>query len=1066
MIKLFTRKFLQTGKRISRSLVLVIVFFIYASTLHAQNKPIKITGTISDSKGETLIGASIKVKGTGTGVLADVNGKFTLTVPDENATLVFSYIGFNTTEQVVGPRRVINVALTETSSDLNEVVVTGYGQSVKKRDLTGSISTVSAKQIGERQPVTIEDALEGQAAGVLVQNDNGDPNGTGTITIRGMGTLNSGGNPLYVIDGVLNTDANFLNPADIASIEVLKDAASAAIYGSRAANGVIIITTKHGTDGKPMVIGTYTHLSGQLAHELPTLSAAQAREYRLTDKGQNTTQGGANADSVNHFLNADNDFEKLLLRTASKNTYNVSISGGQKGLTYYTGINYIDDQSIIINSYIHRLQTTINVDYAPSDKFKVTNNLSFAYQNGNNVPLGTTIQQIWERNPWISIYLPSGQLAAYNESKRNLVAYALEQTNLANLYLAQYNTALNYAILKDLRFTTSFNVKFNDYNTQNFLPTAIQIASLGGNATDNGGQVANIEVSWQLQSFLNYTHLFGNYHTIKVTAGFTRENLQDNTYSVGASDFLSEQVFTSNVGTLNPSTGSNPTITNAYGFSTESLLGRFDYNYKEKYILTATFRRDGSSRFGPQNKWGDFFGTGLAWRFTDESFIYWSKGFLDDGKLRFSIGTLGNDQLGSNCAFVNQITFGASNPISSYNGNGTAQLNTILGNPSIKWETTTTQNYGMDLTMLKGRLTFTPEYFVKSTSNLLYTANLPEETGSKTTAVNIGSIRNQGLELTVTGTPITSKNFSWNVSANITFQNPPLVTQLADGIPFYPTGNSATSPYYITQGGHLGDFYVLKNQGVYPYDVSNKYAVNGDRLTPVGVSADGKSATSFLDKGQLYTGATHSLIRNGHVLQGGETIWQDTNNDGVIDNNDKVKDGNAIPKSYWGITNFVTYKQFSLSFTFNAQFGNNVYNQFANRQQANLTGSYSLPTVDFFENTWHKQGDIAKYASINYKDTYGDISSGINSLYIEDGTFIRLASAKLTYNLDTKIASRIAARSISAYVYGDNLLTWTNYTGFDPEFSTIASGSSLTPGLDNGTYPKRREVGFGINIGF
>jgi TonB-dependent SusC/RagA subfamily outer membrane receptor len=383
MEKICTQNFLKPGKRSASGLtafrlllMIPVLLLMFSASLYAQNA-IKITGTIVDNKGEPVIGATVKVKGTTVATAADVNGKYTISAPNAQSVLVFSYIGLTSKEESVGNRTSINVTLADNSTSLNEVVVTGYGQTVAKRDLTGSIAGIDAKAIAERQPVTLEDALEGQAAGVLVQNDNGDPNGTGTITIRGMGTLNSGAGPLYVIDGVLNTDANYLNPSDIASIEVLKDAASAAIYGSRGANGVIIITTKHGVEGKPSVTGTYTHLWGKLAHELPTLSAEQAREYRLIDKLQNTTIGGANLDSVNHYLNADNDFEKLLLRTANKSTYNVSISGGQKGLTYYTGLNYMDDQSIVINSYKKTLQTTINIDYQPSDKFKVTNNLSF-----------------------------------------------------------------------------------------------------------------------------------------------------------------------------------------------------------------------------------------------------------------------------------------------------------------------------------------------------------------------------------------------------------------------------------------------------------------------------------------------------------------------------------------------------------------------------------------------------------------------------------------------------------------------------------------------------------------
>jgi len=1046
MVKLFTQKITRAGNHIMRLSLLMLALSIVVSMAHAQNAAIKVAGTVTDSKGETLIGVTVKVKGTTTGVVTDINGKYTVSVPDDKAVLVFSYIGYNPHEEVVGIRRTINTILSETSNDLSEVVITGYGQEVKKRDLTGSIATVSAKQIAERQPVTLFDALEGQAAGVLVANDNGDPSGEGTITIRGTGTINSGSGPLYVIDGVISTDANYLNPADIASIEILKDAASAAIYGSRGANGVILITTKRGQDGKPSITASYGHLFGKLAHSLPTPSADDLRYYR---KNRGDGNNGINQDSVNHYLNADNDYQQLLFRTANKNTYNLGISGGQKGLTYYTGIGYIDDQSIVVNSYIKRLQATINVDFQPSDKFKVTNNLSFAYQTGNDIPVGTTIQQIFERNPWTTVYRPDGTLASYVESKRNPLAYALLQTNTATSYLAQYNTSAIYSLTKDLKLTGSFNAKLNNPTTQTFTPS---ILTSGGTGADVGGSTDTRQFSYQLQTFLNYHHTFGGVHNLSGTLGFSREHLRTDGYTIGDNNYLSESVFTSNVGIVDLT----KTGTTATAFGTESVFGRLGYDYKSRYILTGTYRRDGSSRFGPDNKWGNFYSGGFAWRFTDESFMNWAKKFVDDGKLRYSIGQLGNDQLSNNYLFATLVNFGSDNTNTSYAGNSSAALATTLGNNGIKWETTTTQNFGMDLTFFKGRLTFTPEYYIKKTSGLLYSTQLPEETGSANVTVNLGDISNKGIELTLTGTPIVSKDFTWNVSANATFQQAGLIESLANHTTYY------TGSYIIQEGGHVGDFYLYKNMGIYQYDVSNSYAVNGDRLTPVGVSPDGKTATSYLDNGQPYTGTIHQLTRNGLTLKGGNVIWQDVNNDGVIDANDKQILGNGIPPRFFGLTNFFTYKHFTLNVTFNASYGNKVYNATANSQNAN-SSTYSPPTVDAIYNSWLHQGDIAKYPLFTNKDTYGDVSNGLNSFYLQNGSFIRLANVKLTYMLDQKLISKIGAKSFAVYVYGDNLLTWTDYNWFDPEFSTT---NILTPGYDNGKYPKRREVGFGVNIGF
>lgn len=1027
-----------------KSLIFVLAFFSLTRVM-AQTS-LKVTGIVKDATGLALPGVSIKAKGLPATAVTSGTGQYNIRVP-AGTTLVFTFIGYKASEKTVPANGVLNIVMTEISNSLEEVVVTGYGQAVKKRDLTGSISTVSAKQINERQPVTLFDALEGQVAGLQVANDNGDPSGQGTITIRGAGTLNSGTGPLYVIDGVISTDANYLNPADIQSIEVLKDAASAAIYGSRGANGVILITTKHGVEGKPTIQGSYGHLFGELAHKLPTVSARDLRYYRAYRGGGD----GNNIDSVNHYLNADNDYQDLLFRNANKNTYNVSVSGGAKGLTYYTGLNYIDDQSIVLNSYIKRLQSTINVDYAPSDKFRIQNNLSFAYQTGNDIPVGTTIQQIFERNPWTSIYRPDGSLAGYVESKRNPVAYAYLSTNLAKSYLAQYNTTATYGITKDLKFSGSFNAKLNNPSSQTFIPTSL---TSGGTGANTGLTTNNTIFNYQLQTFFNYSKTFGQFNHVTGRLGFSREHSQTNTYAIGDNNYLSELVYTSNVGVVDLT----KTGTSATAFGTESLFGSLGYDYKSRYIATATYRRDGSSRFGSGNKWGNFYSAGFAWRFTDEGFMKWSKKFLDDGKLRYSVGQLGNDQLPSNYLFSTLENFGSANTNASYNGNSSAAPSTTLGNRLIKWETTTNQNFGIDLTFFNGRLTFTPEYYIKKTSGLLYTTALPEETGSAAVTVNLGDILNKGLELTVTGSPIVTKNFSWNISANTTFQSAGQIEQLANHTPFY------TSSYIIQEGGHVGDFYLYNNLGVYQYDVSNAYAVDGQRLTPVGVTVTGNTSTAsgYTLNGQPYTGAIHQLYRNGLLLKGGNVIWQDTNNDGVIDANDKVSAGNGIPNFYFGITNFFSYKQFTLNITIKGQYGNKVYNQTANSQNANGS-TYSPPTVDAIYNSWQHQGDIAKYPLFTNKDTYGDVSSGLNSLYLEDGAFIRLANVKLTYTLSQKITSKLKARNINFYVYGDNLLTLTNYTWFDPEFS---SSNALTPGLDTGKYPKRREVGFGVNIGF
>lgn len=1006
---------------------------------------VKVSGVVKDNKGATLPGVSVKVKGTTVGTLTDIDGKYSLTAPGSGSVLVFSYIGYVTKESPIGTKTVINISLADNATDLNEVIVTGYGESVKKSDLTGSISTVSAKQIEERQPVNLADALQGQVSGAQIVTDGGDPFSQGTIQVRGASTLNGGNGPLYVIDGVINNDANFLNPSDIASIEVLKDASSVAIYGSRGANGVIIITTKRGKEGKPNVQVNYYHLFGQLAHKLRTVSANDLRYYRSMRGDGNAT----NVDSANHYLNADNDYQDLLFRTGNKDNITVSVSGGQKGLTYYTGLSYFNDKSIVINSYSKNVRVTSNVDYQGSSKFRLSNNLAYAYLTGNSVDVGSTAKQVFERNPWTSIYKPDGTYNGYIESKRNPVAQAVYGQNVPTNISVQDNITASYQLFKDLKFTTSFNTRLDNKNTAKFTPDIITNGSQGPNS---GSNELDKVLTYELQTFFNYNKTIGQNHHITGLLAFTRDRNREDDYTFASTNYLSELVHTTNVADFN--LANNATGYDATYYGTESVFGRVTYNYKERYFITGSLRRDGSTRFGPENKWGNFGAGSVAWRFSDEPFMAWSKSWLDDAKLRYSIGTSGNDRVG-NFTYSSFVDFGGG----SYNGSNIAYFDTQIGNPTIKWESTQIQNFGMDLTLFKGRLTITPEYYIKNTNGLLYSKKVPEETGSVKGSINLGNIQNHGFELSINATPVSKKDFSWNFNANLTIQDAGLVKSLADHTPYI-----AGTSFLIQEGGHIGDFYLLKNLGVYQYDVSNAYAADGRRLTPVGVSADGTTATGYTLNGQTYTGAIHQIKYNSYTLGGGNTMFQDTNNDGVINDDDRVITGNAVPKVMFGIYNHINYKGIQLDFLFNGQFGNKVYNSVANGQNAN-SSTYSPPTYAAIYNSWHNPGDIATYPNFRtiLKDQYGDIKNGLNSLYMEDGSFIRLSSLKLSYNLGSKIASKIKARTLQVYVYGNNLATWTNYDWYDPEFTV---SDPLQQGVDGGKYPRRREIGIGATLNF
>jgi TonB-dependent starch-binding outer membrane protein SusC len=1013
-------------------LVTISQIFVF-SELHAQ---IKITGTVQDTKQSSLSGATITLKGTQTAVTTDANGSYSITVPNASSVLVFSNVGFAQKEETVGNRVAINVTLSENSADLENVVIIGYGGAAKKKDLTGATAQVGAKQIQERVPVTLMDALQGQAAGVLVTNDNGDPFGQGTIQIRGASTINAEGNgPLYVIDGVISENGNFLNPSDIESIDILKDASSAAIYGARGANGVILITTKKGKIGKPNInVNTY-RLYGKLAHKLRTTSASELRRYRAN----RDNNSGYNADSTNPYLNSDNDYQDLLFKTGVKQVASVSVSGAGNGLNYYGGITYTDDKSIVLNSWIKRLQGRVNLGYNVG-KLAITHNLSFEYERGNIIPVGNTVKQVFERNPWTSIYRPDGSYASYVESKRNPVTQALFNVDLDNNYTSQFNTTLGYQIYRDLKFTALFNIQLDNDNNNQFSPSS---TTSGGTGNATGSNTTEKISRWQTQEYFNYNKKLGE-HQFTGTAGMSMEKRRWDSYTIRMMSYVTEAFNTSNAGDIDLTR----TGTDAKAWTLASLFARVGYNYGSKYILQGTFRRDGSSRFGAENKYGNFFSGSAAWRFTQEKFMDWAGKVLYDGKLRFSTGKTGNDAI-SEYAHYTLMTFG-----NYYNGVNGAGTNSTLGNERIQWETTYNNSYGIDLSFLNGKLNFSADYYTKTTKDLLYSDQLAKEAGASSVPVNIGSITNKGWEFTLQGTPVTTKNFSWDVSGNISFQDP-RIKVLANHASFI-SGNI----WLIQEGGRIGDFYMWKNLGVFQYDASNAYTPEGIKLEARNVSADGKTADYFLD-GKAYSGQIKQLTRNGIVLQGGDTEWFDRNNDGIIDEEDKMIVGNGIPDYFFGISNTVRYKNFSLNFLFNGQMGNEIFNLVRN-QQNNTSSTYTPPIWDAVITAWQKQGDLSQYPVWNRRDTRGNISSGYNSLYIEDGSFIRLTSLRLNYNLEQKFAKAARLKNASIYVYGNNLLTWTNYTWYDPEFSS----NGLNIGQDGGKYPKRREVGVGINVNF
>lgn len=1026
----------------------LIMFFLSTLGILQSFAQVKVSGVVKESNGEPLPGVSVKLKGGQLATQTNVNGQFNITVPGTDAVLVFSYVGFVAKEVKVGTQTNLQINLVENANDLDEVVVIGYGGQVKKRDLTGSISSVSAKVIEERQPINIFDALQGQAAGVLVVNDGGaEPGATGSIQIRGSSTLNGGNAPLYVIDGIIDEDGAgaMINPADIASIEVLKDASSASIYGARSANGVILITTKKGKEGRSDVNVSYNHLFGKLAHSIPVSNSAEVRLFRDLQKRPNS-----NVDSLNPAFNADNNLQELLLgNLGQKKELKVAASGANKNFDYYTSLNYMDDKSIILNSWAKRVQSRTNVGFKISDKLKYSNNFSGSWQKLNSIPIANTVRVVIDRPANTLIYYPDGSLASYIASKRNPVANALLEKNLLENFTAQMTNRLEYQIYKDLRFTTLFSGKLDPDQRIYFSPRYISDNKQKNAGTNDLGKT----FSWEYQSYLNYDKTFAKDHNISGMLGFSAERRRYDRIHTQYQNSVNEEILVT-LPSYIITTDSKVFNNTAGAKSTASLFGRLGYNYKGRYLAQGSFRRDGSSVFGPDNRWGDFFSGSVAWRFSDEKFMSWSKKFLEDAKLRYSYGQLGNDKIGLYDSFTSVVFSG------SYNGIGGAAPGSTFGNNYIHWEMTTQKDLGLDLSFLKGRLGFTADYYDKTTSALLYRQELPKETGYSNVTVNLGNIQNRGFEFVVSGMPVVTKDFKWTVNANVSFERNKIL-KLADGIPFV-TGNR----WYIEEGGKIGNFYGYTSLGVYSWNESNAYNDNWEKLTLV-LGSDGNPLYEggkpvYTFNGQPYTGTVHNMYSSdGAKLQGGDTEWLNVKRDSIIDDNDQHVLGNPTPNFYLGIVNSINYKRFALTFMFNGSFGREVYN--AHKERQNNTSNTGAGGPDLVYNTWKQPGDIAKYPAYGEKENRGNRKANQNSLYIEDASFIRLSSARLSYTLEPNWAKKVYTKGITAYVYGSNLLTWTNYTGYDPEFS---SSNVLQPGLDDGRYPRRREIGFGINVNF
>jgi TonB-linked SusC/RagA family outer membrane protein len=1034
----------------------LISFFLFFSFLSVQAfAQATIRGMVKDAQGNPMPGVTVTVKGSTTSVATDASGSYSIAVPGENSVLVFSYVGYAAKEEKVGNRTNVSPTMLVSSSDLEQVIVIGYGTQ-KKRDVTGAINSVTAKAIEEKQPVSIFDALQGAAPGVRVMSTSGAPGEESSVVIRGLSTLSDAGvRPLYIVDGVPMNNINSINPKDIQSIEILKDAASAAIYGSRSANGVIIVTTKRGGDGKAQIDVGYLRSYNKLSNRI---SQANRLERVLFDRRGNLGLDPHPDDSTSFNRNSDNDYQALITQTAVRDQLDIALRGGNKTLSYFNSFQYLDETGIVISSYNRRYTFRTNVEYKPSERVSTQTRLNFSYQTRNNINEGNVIQQSLQRPPGMALYFPNGEYIYFNGGRRNPLAEAYLRNDISKIYKGVIFQGFDFKIAQPLSLhidgSTDFQLVRRNYFSSKFLTSSNPPINTGIDATQ-------IFLRLQGNAYFNYKQTFRKVHNITGLLGINVEKNKRDEANIEGSNFVTESVTTLNAASLlNPS----EVYSEKGGSALVGLFARLGYDYKGKYLVNATIRRDASSVFGPENRWGNFPSVSAGWRFTDESFMNAFKGVLTDGKLRASWGVTGNQEIGDYDSYQ-QFVFGSY----FYNGISGVRTSTRMGNAGLKWEQTTQSDIGLDLTFLGGKFSFVGDYYVKTTDDLLYDFPLPNELGFPgKVRTNIGSIQNKGIELMVTAYPYRTKNFYWQTSVNWSIVRNKILDIPSDYI---------DDIWSVQVGKEAGNFYGYQFLGIYEYDQSNAYTDDyKTRLIPVfQKDAQGNIIIQknnqpvlvgyTLPDGSPYNGTVKQLTTAGVVSKGGDVIWQnipDSKGDlnGDIGDEDRQFLGHGQPRWSLGWSNSMNYKGFSLSFNLYGNFGNKVYNE-NRRNLASFSNSNTTPDAYFIYNMWKYPGQMT--------DTYrgGDRTTDNmrrgSSMFLENGSFIRLQSVRIGYQLPARLTKRAAMQNMNVFVYANNLLTWTEYDGFDPE---VGQSSVLKPGNDPGRYPRKREFGAGANITF
>lgn len=1052
----------------------MMLFVLFSVTVATAQ--LLVRGTVVDQTGESVIGASIQVKGTTQGTITDIDGKFSLGVPDKKSVIVVSFIGYATKELQVDTSKPMSIVLEEDTKVLDEVVVVGY-QEVRKKDLTGSVAKADMNELLNTPVGSFDQTLGGRIAGVNVSSSEGTPGGTMNIVIRGNNSLTQDNSPLYVIDGFPVEDAaiaSTINPSDIESLDILKDASATAIYGARGANGVVIITTKKGKVGKAQLSydGSVT-----MQHVTRTIPMMDAYEFV---KLQAETYPASIANSTGGYLmeyqgkqwTLDDyrgifqyDWQDEILRTALQHNHNIRLTGGTEGVRYNASVSYYNQDGILLNSGYERFQARANT-VIKRDKLDIslTTNYSRSIQTGSTPSetsysgMNNLFYSVWGYRP---VTYPNKSMESLlndvmdeaidssNDYRFNPIRSLKEEYRKYYINNLQLNGYVSYEFIKGLKLKVSGgytydarkNDQFNNSNTRYGGPTSTDKV--------NAQIIRNERLTWLNENTLTYQTNIKKKHFFNSLVGITFQNSDYEYYSLKSTHIPNESLGMAGMadGTLSSSSSLKSS------WSMMSYLARLNYNYKSKYYATASFRADGSSKFSKKHRYGYFPSGSLAWNFMEEEFMAPIKKVVGAGKLRVSWGLTGNNRIGEYDYYAllqmlkekqGDYISNGSIPSGVYpfdnDMSSVGMVPVSLPNEDLKWETTEQWNVGLDLSFFNERLNFTADVYRKTTRDLLLEASLPLVSGYYSATKNIGKVRNDGLELSLSTVNVQTKDFTWTSDFNIAF-NKNEVLELAENQLSLTTAarfdqNYNSRPSYIAKVGlPMGMMYGYIYEGTYKYD-------------------------DFVKSGNSYTLKDNVPYFSSEAnTQPGMPKYKDVNGDGIIDTNDRTIIGRGLPIHTGGFTNSFTYKGFDLSVFFQWSYGNDIMN--ANRLFfENAGGKKDLNQFASYANRWTPENPESDIPAATKSASNNVISSRI----IEDGSYLRLKTVTLGYTFPKALIAKAKLSNARVYVAAQNLWTWTSYSGYDPEVSV--RNSALTPGLDFSSYPRAFTLSFGVNLGF